>query len=97
MASEILWSAESLSNLGDILTYLESNWTEREVSRFKAQLNRNLEIISQFPSIFPESIAKPGLRRAVLNKQVSIIYQIQEKSVLIAYLVDNRQDISNIT
>jgi plasmid stabilization system protein ParE len=85
-----------LSNLESILNYLESNWTEREVSRFKAQLNRNLEIISRFPAIFPESKSKSGLRRAVLNKQVSIIYQILEESVLIAYLVDNRQDISEL-
>ena len=96
MASRILWSDESLSNLENILNYLESNWTEREVSKFKAQLNRNLEIISQFPLIFPESKANPGLRRAVLNKQVSIIYQILKETVKIAYLVDNRQNISNI-
>ena len=96
MASRILWSAESVSNLESILNYLESNWSEREVSKFKAQLSRNLEIISRFPAIFPESKSKPGLRRAVLNKQVSIIYQILEESVLIAYLVDNRQDISEL-
>ena len=96
MASRILWSDQSLINLESILHYLESYWTKREVDKFKAQLNRNLEIISQYPKIFPESKTEPGLRKAVLNKQVSIIYKILDGAVLIAYLVDNRQDISKI-
>ena len=92
MASKILWSEQSLSNLENILNNLDSNWTEREVAKFKGQLNRNLEIIPQYPMIFPESKAKPGLRKAVLNKQVSIIYQELDDAVRIAYLIDNWQE-----
>ena len=92
MASKILWSEQSVSNLENILNYLESHWTEREIEKFKGQLNRNLEIIAKFPLIFPKSRAKPGRRKAVLNKQISIIYQVLDDAVIIAYLVDNRQD-----
>ncbi len=96
MVSKIIWSSEALTNLECIIDYLNSNWTEAEISKFKTQLNRNLEIISQFPSIFPESQIKPGLRRAVLSKQISIIYKILNDAIYLAYLIDNRQDISNI-
>ena len=31
MAYNLYWSEEALSNLSDILNYLESNWSETEI------------------------------------------------------------------
>ena len=91
MAYKLYWSEESVSNLEDILNYLESNWTAKEIENFKRLLTKNLELISIFPTIFPKSQYIPNLRRAVLSKQVSIFYQVIKEVIYITYLIDNRQ------
>jgi hypothetical protein len=40
MDYKIFWSDESLINLEDILAYLESEWTDKEVLKFKAKLGK---------------------------------------------------------
>jgi len=92
MAYKLFWSEEALSNLEGVLNYLESNWTETEINKFKSLLNKNLELISIFPTIFPRSEFVPNLRRAVLSKYISIFYKIIDEAIYIAYLFDNRQD-----
>ena len=36
------WSDEALKNLKGILSYLEENWTEKEISRFAQNLDQHL-------------------------------------------------------
>ncbi len=53
MVYEIRWSQESIDNLEDILEYLKSNWTEREILKFKNNLGFTLNLISKNPLMFP--------------------------------------------
>jgi plasmid stabilization system protein ParE len=89
---QIFWSEESLTNLEDILDYLQSKWTEKEVVKFKQKLSDQLDIISIFPNLFPASQINPTLRKAVLSKQTTLFYQVDEKSIYIVYLFDTRQN-----
>ncbi len=89
---EIFWTKESLTNLDDILEYLNLAWTQKEVAYFKSKLSKQLEIISKFPHLFPASQINPELRRAVLSKQTTILYQIEDRRIYIIYLFDTRQD-----
>lgn len=94
MASEfqIIWSDEAISNLENILDYLERKWTEREVNRFKVLLSRLLEVIQNNPEIFPQSGVQPLLRKAVLSKQTSIYYLVRNENIYLVYLFDNRMN-----
>lgn len=96
MDYKIFWSEEALSNLEEILDYLNERWTQKEIDRFKNKLNKQLEIISRFPTIFPVSNYHPNLRKAVLSKQTTIFYKIQDNIIYLAYLFDNRKDIRKI-
>ena len=91
MNYKILWSDEAVKNLEQILNYLSSEWTEREVTHFKSKLLEQLTIISRFPNAFPASNIIPRLRKAVLTKQTIIFYEVKDKSIYIAYLFDSRQ------
>ena len=42
MDYKIFWSEEALSNLEEILDYLNERWTEKEINRFKNKLNKQL-------------------------------------------------------
>jgi plasmid stabilization system protein ParE len=77
MNYKILWTDEAIRNLEQILNYIATNWTEKEVSNFKINLSEQLNIISKFPNIFPASAITPRLRKAVLTKQTIIFYEVK--------------------
>ncbi len=92
MDYKILWSEESLRNLDDILAYLKSEWTEKEIKRFKNKLSKQIGLISKHPKLFPISQFQPRLRKAVLSKQSTIFYELKADVILIVYLFNNKMD-----
>lgn len=42
MALEIVWTDEAKNQLDEIITYLEENWTEKEISKFFVRLEECL-------------------------------------------------------
>ena len=49
-------------------------------------------IVKKFPEIYPETSFNQNLRRAVLNKVVSIFYRVNGSEIQIVAVYDNRQD-----
>jgi plasmid stabilization system protein ParE len=96
MDYKIFWSDESLNNLGAVLSYLETEWTEREVTIFKNKLSKQLDLIQKNPKLFPKSNLQSRLRKAVLSKQTTIFYELKGFEIHIAYLFSNRMDIRRI-
>lgn len=90
------WTNESIKNLENILDYLKSNWSEREVANFKVKLSKQLDLICQFPFIFPKSEYQNRLRKAVLSKQTTIFYEVKENDIFLAYIFVNKQSIKRI-
>lgn len=89
---KIIWSEEALNNLKRIITYLEKQWTKREITKFARLLDKNITLIKENPQIFPRSEIGKGFRRAVISKQVSIFYMINDHTVNIISVFDNRQN-----
>jgi len=96
MDYKLFWSKESISNLESILSYLESEWTDKEIASFKRKLSKQLELIEKNPRLFPISDVQSRLRKAVLSKQTTIFYELMEYEIHIAYLFSNRMDIARI-
>ena len=92
MDYKIFWSEESLRNLEDILKYLETEWTEKEVKKFKIKLIKQIDLISLNPRLFPVSQFQPRLRKAVLSRHTTIFYEIKDHQIFIAYLFSNRMN-----
>lgn len=44
------------------------------------------------PRSFPESELQPGLRRCVVTKQTSILYESQPKTIFVLTIIGTRQD-----
>ena len=89
---EVFWSNESIVRTDQIIKFLFSKWTEKEVLIFLSELKSFEVIVSNFPEIYPKSQLKKCYRKAVINKQISIIYSIENNSILVHTLFDNRQD-----
>lgn len=95
MAYNLRWSEESLNNLDEIIDDIRRKWTEKEVDNFKRKLSHQLDLIIQNPFMFPASIQRPELRKAVLSKQTTIFYKIEEDIVFLTYLHLNKKDFDN--
>jgi plasmid stabilization system protein ParE len=89
---EVIWSEESARKTDDIIEYLTNKFSEKEVNHFLDLLKTFEKSVSLFPELYPESNLKRGYRRAVIAKQVSIIYSIDSSCVRVYTLFDNRQD-----
>ena len=55
MALEISWSEEADANLAEIITYLQKNWTDRELKRFSKTLEEKINLISEYPLLYKQS------------------------------------------
>ena len=89
---KIIWSDESLKNLDTLITYLEQNWTEKEIGKFLSNLDKRIKLISLNPLIFPSTPKSRNIRRSVLSKQTSIFYRITDDSIEILSIFDTRQN-----
>lgn len=89
---KIIWTDEALTNLADIIDYLEHRWTDREIRNFARLLNRQINAIQLNPELFPTSQTSKRLRKSVLSKQTTIYYRIDNDEIRIVTLFDNRQN-----
>ncbi|MDR0874488.1 MAG: type II toxin-antitoxin system RelE/ParE family toxin [Prevotellaceae bacterium] len=91
---EIEWASDAERNLSAIFDYLESRWSEREISNFAELLETYLHTISQNPATFPYYDRKKNIRRCVLSPQTTIYYKeiTFENRVVIIALFNNRQN-----
>jgi plasmid stabilization system protein ParE len=96
MEYRLFWTEEAIQNLEDILDYLINNWSQKEIDNFKQKLTRQLDLIISNPKMFPVSTYNPRLRKAVLSKQTTIFYEIQENVIYLTYLFVNYKDIEKL-
>ena len=89
---KIFWTDHALSELEQTIEYLENKWTERELRIFSAKLDHTIELISKSPEMFPSSLEKKGIRKAVVEKYNTLYYRINNENVEIISLFSNRKN-----
>jgi plasmid stabilization system protein ParE len=89
---KILWTNRALSDLKNIVTYLEENWTVNEIQKFTRLLDLQLNRLIIHPFLFPASNKYKKIRKSVLTRQISIYYRVINNEIQIITLFDNRQN-----
>jgi plasmid stabilization system protein ParE len=93
---ELFWSDEAAKNLESILGYIEKEWTQKEVEKFKKRLRQVLKLISINPNLFPKSQYNEQLHKAVLSKQTIVFYKTEENRIYLVYLFDTKRNPKDI-
>lgn len=88
----IKWSLEARANLDNIITYLETEWTEKEVRNFSERLESQLLLIGRTPDIYKKSLRKEGLRECQVTPHNTLFYTYDDEKLYIVTIYDNRQD-----
>ncbi len=93
--TSIVWTERFLQNAISIKTYLISNFSSKEVDHFNAILQAFEIAVCAFHDLYPQSLVKKNIRRAVLSKVLSAFYRVHKGRIEVIALLDNRCDISN--
>ena len=89
---KILWSKRAYNSLSNVISFLEDNWTEKEIKKFSQKLDHCINIIEKNPETFPLSDYKPGLRKVVVTRQNTLYYKIDGNIVTLVNIFDTRQN-----
>ena len=92
MALEIVWSKEAEKQLDDVIEYLESNWTDKEISNFFQKLESAIQEIRSAPHRNKKSERKSDTHEYQLAPQITIFYNFEEKQIAVLLLWSNRQN-----
>ena len=90
--TKVIWSPLAERQYLSIKDYLLEEFSQKELIKFNLLLQRFESTVKKFPVIYPETSFSKNLRRAVLNKVVSVFYRISENEIQIVAVYDNRQD-----
>lgn len=89
---KIKWSARAADDFEQIIRYLSENWNEREIRKFVRQIDKNITYIQTSPLTFPATFHYPGLRRCVISKIHTLYYLVQNRTIYLIRIWDNRRD-----
>ncbi len=87
---EISWTDHALEELSTTYEYLEENFTEKELRKLSAAIDRTLRLISGNPDLFPLTQQK-GVRKVVIKKFNTLYYRKNNGMVEILSFFSNRQ------
>jgi len=95
---EVIWSAKARITFYKVLDYLENNWNRREIVKFNKRTEVILQAIKRNPGIFPLSQKQMKIRKAIVDKNNSLFYKVDERNERIYLLTffDNRQNPENL-
>ncbi len=83
-------SLKASNKLDYLLHYLEKEWSKKAKDSFIKKLDKKLLQISSFPESSSNSELKPGLYKALVTKQTSLIYRFDNEKITIITVFDNR-------
>ncbi|TRX53021.1 type II toxin-antitoxin system RelE/ParE family toxin [Fulvivirga sp. M361] len=92
MALEIFWTDEAKKDLDNIIEYLESRWTDREISKFFNRLEKCLAHIQKAPHRSKDSLRKPGTKEYQHSPQTTIFYSYDNDKINLLRLWANPKD-----
>jgi len=89
----IYWSVRAEQNYDDILEYLEKNWSLKIKDRFAEDVRSTIKAIERFPRIYPKFRDDEKLRKVVVNRHISLFYEIiNDDEIEIICLWNNRRN-----
>ena len=88
---KIFWTEHAASELEKTIQYLQTEFSDKEISKLLIKLEETLELISINPKIFPIS-DKRGIHKVILLKYNSMYYREINNTVEILSFFSNRQN-----
>jgi len=75
MAIEVNWSPEAEESFENNISYLQREWSEKEVKIFVRQTQKVISRILVYPESYPQGNKNKKYRKARLNKYIVLFYR----------------------
>jgi len=89
---DVVWTNNSILGSIAIKKYLLAKFSNKEVTVFHSLLKTFESAVSFFPELYP--VSKKKIRRAVLNKNLSVFYRQNKNQIEVLAVLDNRMDLA---
>lgn len=89
---KILWTDHALVELNETVSYIERNFSPKEVAKLGEKIESTLSLIAAQPKMFPETEHRTGVRKAVIMRLNSMYYRVVSNNIEILSFFSNRQD-----
>ncbi len=80
MAIKIVWTPRALAGFEEIITYIESNWTEAEVQRFIDNTDHFLQLLAEYPQLLQRSEKQQHVYRGAIDKHNILTYRFNSEA-----------------
>ncbi len=88
MACKVNWTPKAWQTFNENITYLEENWTEKEIIRFVSLVDEKITNLSKHPKIGnPRNAKHSNIRFTLVHKRVALIYRFKPRKNEIELLV----------
>jgi len=87
----VVWSRRAKDEFADVLGFIEVQFGPETAADCVLLVEEVIEKIALFPNMFPAS-GQYNIRRAVVQRNLSIFYRFQRDQVDILKVWDNRQN-----
>ena len=88
---QVIWAPEAEETFDAIHTHILNNWGANSSANFVKKTKNILGSISLMPDMFPET-KFPNIRKAVIVRQSSLFYQVNNEYIGLLFFWDNRQE-----
>ena len=92
MSYRIVWSDFAKDDYAQILLFLQDKYSVNTALAFLDKTEKIVEQITVFPLSFPVLEKNPRLHRAVINKNTSLLYRINQYEIELLFFQDNRMN-----
>jgi plasmid stabilization system protein ParE len=93
MAYKVIWAPKAIITFENVIDYLQSHWTEKQIKYFVERTDKTIHLISNNPYLFRGS-EKEDLHEVVITKHNILLYQVsvKERSIELLAFFDTRQN-----
>ena len=92
MNRTVIWSPASEEEYAEILIYIEDHFGLDAALKFLDKTDSVIKKLSLLPSMFPASLKRKDIRKAVITKHISLFYRFNNLEVQLLHFWDNRQN-----
>ncbi|WP_425390659.1 type II toxin-antitoxin system RelE/ParE family toxin [Ekhidna sp.] len=91
----IVWSEDAIQDYHQNIDFILSRWSEETAKRFIEEVELILSLIQEHPLLYP-MVNFENVRKAVIRKQISLFYLVQEDQITLVRFWNNFQDQENL-
>lgn len=92
MSLPVVFSPLALDGMISIAEFILEKWGIKSSRKFQIQVERTLKTLGKQPYMFKASALASDVRKGIISRQTSFIYQIHQDRIEILFFIDNRQE-----